>query len=127
MAKAKFERKKPHVNIGTIGHVDHGKTTLTAAITMYLSQKGQASVKKYEEIDNAPEEKARGITINTAHVEYETGERHYAHGRRCVPREALGEGRPVPPHGKHRGGAATPHPGFRRRAEADCVLTHRRR
>jgi len=79
MAKAKFERKKPHVNIGTIGHVDHGKTTLTAAITMYLSQKGQASVKKYEEIDNAPEEKARGITINTAHVEYETGERHYAH------------------------------------------------
>jgi len=79
MAKAKFERKKPHVNIGTIGHVDHGKTTLTAAITMYLSRKGQASVKKYEEIDNAPEEKARGITINTAHVEYETDQRHYAH------------------------------------------------
>ncbi|MDW7679823.1 MAG: elongation factor Tu [bacterium] len=79
MAKAKFERTKPHVNIGTIGHVDHGKTTLTAAITMYLANKGQASVKKYEEIDNAPEEKARGITINTAHVEYETANRHYAH------------------------------------------------
>ncbi|NOZ62933.1 MAG: elongation factor Tu [Calditrichaeota bacterium] len=79
MAKAKFERTKPHVNIGTIGHVDHGKTTLTAAITMYLAQRGQASIKKYEEIDNAPEEKARGITINTAHVEYETEKRHYAH------------------------------------------------
>jgi elongation factor Tu len=79
MAKAKFERTKPHVNIGTIGHVDHGKTTLTAAITMYLSTKGQATIKRYEEIDNAPEEKARGITINTAHVEYETDKRHYAH------------------------------------------------
>ncbi|MFQ5454116.1 MAG: elongation factor Tu [Candidatus Zixiibacteriota bacterium] len=79
MAKEKFERTKPHVNIGTIGHVDHGKTTLTAAITMYLANKGQASVKKYDEIDNAPEEKARGITINTAHVEYETENRHYAH------------------------------------------------
>jgi elongation factor Tu len=79
MSKAKFERTKEHVNIGTIGHVDHGKTTLTAAITMYLSNKGQASVKRYEEIDNAPEEKARGITINTAHVEYETDKRHYAH------------------------------------------------
>ncbi|MCK5241578.1 elongation factor Tu [bacterium] len=79
MAKQKFERTKPHVNIGTIGHVDHGKTTLTAAITMYLSGKGQATVKKYDEIDNAPEEKARGITINTAHVEYETDKRHYAH------------------------------------------------
>jgi elongation factor Tu len=79
MSKAKFERTKPHVNIGTIGHVDHGKTTLTAAITMYLSSKGQAEVKKFEEIDNAPEEKARGITINTAHVEYETDKRHYAH------------------------------------------------
>jgi elongation factor Tu len=79
MAKKKFERTKPHVNIGTIGHVDHGKTTLTAAITMYLANKGQATVKKYEEIDNAPEEKARGITINTAHVEYETDQRHYAH------------------------------------------------
>ena len=79
MAKAKFERSKPHVNIGTIGHVDHGKTTLTAAMTMYLADKGSASVKKYDEIDNAPEEKARGITINTAHVEYETANRHYAH------------------------------------------------
>ncbi|NTV51461.1 MAG: elongation factor Tu [Candidatus Firestonebacteria bacterium] len=79
MAKQKFERNKPHVNIGTIGHVDHGKTTLTATITMYLSSKGMASVKKYDEIDNAPEEKARGITINTAHVEYETTKRHYAH------------------------------------------------
>jgi elongation factor Tu len=79
MSKAKFERTKPHVNIGTIGHVDHGKTTLTAAITMYLANKGQADIKKFEEIDNAPEEKARGITINTAHVEYETEQRHYAH------------------------------------------------
>jgi len=79
MAKQKFERTKPHVNIGTIGHVDHGKTTLTATITMYLASKGMASVRKYDEIDNAPEEKARGITINTAHVEYETPKRHYAH------------------------------------------------
>ncbi|MGL5083885.1 MAG: elongation factor Tu [Microcoleaceae cyanobacterium] len=79
MARAKFERNKPHVNIGTIGHVDHGKTTLTAAITMTLSALGQAKARKYEDIDAAPEEKARGITINTAHVEYETQERHYAH------------------------------------------------
>ncbi|MCQ2408933.1 MAG: elongation factor Tu [Clostridia bacterium] len=79
MAKAKFERTKPHVNIGTIGHVDHGKTTLTAAITMYSASKGKAQVMKYDEIDKAPEEKARGITINTAHVEYETEKRHYAH------------------------------------------------
>ena len=79
MAKAKFERTKPHVNIGTIGHVDHGKTTLTAAITMYSASKGRAQVMKYDEIDKAPEEKARGITINTAHVEYETEKRHYAH------------------------------------------------
>ena len=79
MARAKFERTKPHVNIGTVGHVDHGKTTLTAAITMTLSALGQATGKKYDEIDAAPEEKARGITINTAHVEYETAERHYAH------------------------------------------------
>lgn len=79
MAKEKFERNKPHINIGTIGHVDHGKTTLTATITMYLSSKTGAAVKKYDEIDNAPEEKARGITINTAHVEYETDNRHYAH------------------------------------------------
>ena len=79
MAKAKFERTKPHVNIGTIGHVDHGKTTLTAAITMTLSQQGKAAAMRYDEIDKAPEEKARGITINTAHVEYETDNRHYAH------------------------------------------------
>ncbi|HEY9639613.1 MAG TPA: elongation factor Tu [Coleofasciculaceae cyanobacterium] len=79
MARAKFERTKPHVNIGTIGHVDHGKTTLTAAITMTLAALGQAQAKNYDQIDAAPEEKARGITINTAHVEYETTERHYAH------------------------------------------------
>ena len=79
MAKAKFERNKPHVNIGTIGHVDHGKTTLTAAITKYLSLKGQASFEDYANIDKAPEERERGITINTAHVEYETDARHYAH------------------------------------------------
>ena len=79
MAKAKFERTKPHVNIGTIGHVDHGKTTLTAAITKYLSLKGQASFEDYSNIDKAPEERERGITINTAHVEYETDNRHYAH------------------------------------------------
>ena len=79
MAREKFERTKPHVNIGTIGHVDHGKTTLTAAITMALAAKGGASAKGYQDIDSAPEEKARGITINTAHVEYETSNRHYAH------------------------------------------------
>ena len=79
MAKQKFERTKPHVNIGTIGHVDHGKTTLTAAITKYLSLLGEAEFKDYSNIDSAPEEKARGITINTAHVEYETAKRHYAH------------------------------------------------
>ena len=79
MAKAKFERTKPHVNIGTIGHVDHGKTTLTAAITMALAQVNGAKAMRYDEIDKAPEEKARGITINTAHVEYETNARHYAH------------------------------------------------
>ncbi len=79
MAKAKFERSKPHVNIGTIGHVDHGKTTLTAAITKYLSLKGQAQFEDYANIDKAPEERERGITINTAHVEYETDTRHYAH------------------------------------------------
>ena len=79
MGKAKFERTKPHVNIGTIGHVDHGKTTLTAAITSVLSRYGQATATKYDEIDKAPEEKERGITINTAHVEYETETRHYAH------------------------------------------------
>src|SRR5499426_2511840 len=79
MAKGKFQRTKPHVNIGTIGHVDHGKTTLTAAITSVLAKSGKAQAKKYDEIDAAPEEKARGITINTAHVEYETANRHYAH------------------------------------------------
>ncbi len=79
MAKAKFDRTKPHVNVGTIGHVDHGKTTLTAAITKVLSFKGQATFRAYDSIDNAPEEKARGITIATAHVEYETDKRHYAH------------------------------------------------
>src|SRR5690554_2471406 len=79
MAKAKFTRNKPHVNVGTIGHVDHGKTTLTAAITMVLSAKGWSKKMKYEDIDKAPEEKERGITINTSHVEYETDNRHYAH------------------------------------------------
>ena len=79
MAKEKFERTKPHVNVGTIGHVDHGKTTLTAAITTILSKKFGGAAKKYDEIDNSPEEKARGITINTSHVEYETAKRHYAH------------------------------------------------
>ncbi len=79
MAKAKFERKKPHVNIGTIGHVDHGKTTLTAAITKVLAERGQAEFRAFDQIDNAPEERERGITIATAHVEYETENRHYAH------------------------------------------------
>ena len=79
MARGKFERNKPHVNIGTIGHVDHGKTSLTAAITKVLAEKGGAEFKAYDQIDSAPEEKARGITINTAHVEYETANRHYAH------------------------------------------------
>ena len=79
MAKEKFERTKPHVNIGTIGHVDHGKTTLTAAITKTLAMKGYAKFEAYDMIDKAPEERERGITINTAHVEYETDKRHYAH------------------------------------------------
>ena len=79
MGKAKFDRTKPHVNVGTIGHVDHGKTTLTAAITTYLAKKGLAEAKRYDEIDNAPEEKARGVTINVHHQEYETEKRHYAH------------------------------------------------
>ena len=79
MAKGKFTRTKPHVNVGTIGHVDHGKTTLTAAITTVLSAKFGGEAKAYDQIDAAPEEKARGITINTAHVEYETSKRHYAH------------------------------------------------
>ncbi|MDG2000801.1 MAG: GTP-binding protein, partial [Alphaproteobacteria bacterium] len=79
MAKEKFERNKPHVNIGTVGHVDHGKTTLTAAITKVMSEASGGDAIAYDEIDKAPEERERGITINTAHVEYETGERHYAH------------------------------------------------
>jgi len=79
MAKEKFDRSKPHVNIGTIGHVDHGKTTLTAAITQVLAEKGLAEAKSFDQIDNAPEEKERGITINTSHVEYQTESRHYAH------------------------------------------------
>ncbi|MEN3012131.1 MAG: GTP-binding protein, partial [Dictyoglomus thermophilum] len=79
MAKEKFVRTKPHVNIGTIGHVDHGKTTLTSAITMTLAAEGLAKPLKYEDIDKAPEERARGVTINLAHVEYETHNRHYAH------------------------------------------------
>src|SRR5471032_2849912 len=79
MAKAQFERKKPHVNVGTIGHVDHGKTTLTAAMTTVLAKSGHAQAMAYDAIDAAPEEKARGITINTAHVEYESDKRHYAH------------------------------------------------
>ena len=79
MAKEKFDRSKTHVNIGTIGHVDHGKTTLTAAITHVLAKRGEAKAMDYDMIDGAPEEKERGITINTAHVEYETDKRHYAH------------------------------------------------
>ena len=79
MSKEKFERNKPHVNVGTIGHIDHGKTTLTAAITKVLAEKSGGAVKSFEEIDNAPEEKERGITIATSHVEYETDNRHYAH------------------------------------------------
>src|SRR3981081_3469054 len=79
MAKEKFERNKPHLNVGTIGHIDHGKTTLTAAITKVLAEKSGRVAKSFEEVDNAPEEKARGITINTSHVEYETANRHYAH------------------------------------------------
>ena len=79
MAKARFERKKPHVNVGTIGHIDHGKTTLTAAITKVLAEKAMATAVAFDEIDKAPEERERGITINTAHVEYETAQRHYAH------------------------------------------------
>ena len=79
MAKEQFQRTKPHVNIGTIGHVDHGKTTLTAAITTVLAKKGLSELRSFDSIDNAPEEKERGITINTSHVEYETANRHYAH------------------------------------------------
>ena len=104
MAKERYERKKPHVNIGTIGHIDHGKTTLTAAITKYLALQGGAEYTDYASIDKAPEERERGITINTAHVEYETAKRHYAHvacprrlyqehDHRCCP-----DGRRYPGH-----------------------------
>ena len=79
MAKEKYDRSKPHVNVGTIGHIDHGKTTLTAAITMVLADKGLSEFRSFDSIDNAPEEKERGITINTSHVEYSTANRHYAH------------------------------------------------
>ena len=79
MAKQKFDRSKPHVNIGTIGHVDHGKTTLSAAIATVLAKQGYGEARSYDQIDNAPEEKERGITINTSHIEYETANRHYAH------------------------------------------------
>ena len=84
MSKEKFDRSKPHCNIGTIGHVDHGKTTLTAAITKIMAEAGGAEFKAYDEIDGAPEERARGITISTAHVEYETENRHYAHVDCCL-------------------------------------------
>ena len=79
MAKEKYDRSKPHLNVGTMGHIDHGKTTLTAAITKVAAMQGQAEFRAYDQIDNAPEEKARGITINIAHVEYQTAKRHYAH------------------------------------------------
>ena len=97
MAKEKFDRSKPHVNIGTIGHVDHGKTTLTAAITKVLAEKGLSEVKSFDSIDSAPEEKERGITINTAHVEYQTERLCEEHGYRCCP-----DGRCYPRCGRHR-------------------------
>ena len=102
MAKGRYERTKPHVNIGTIGHVDHGKTTLTAAITMTLAVKGEAQAMRYDEIDKAPEEKARGITINTAHVEYETAKRHYAHGSGASGRREQKPPGSRRPSGQHR-------------------------
>src|SRR6266566_3971582 len=89
MSKEKFERTKPHVNIGTIGHVDHGKTTLTAAITTVLSKKGLAEARAFDTIDNAPEERERGITIAVSHVEYQTEKRHYARMILAVPHDAL--------------------------------------
>src|SRR5271165_469728 len=92
MAKDKFERSKPHVNVGTIGHVDHGKTTLTAAITTVLAEKGMATATRYDQIDNAPEEKERGITINTAHVEYQTEKRHYDHVKNMITGAAQMDG-----------------------------------
>ena len=126
MAKAKFERTKPHVNIGTIGHVDHGKTTLTAAITKYLALKGQAQYEDYSSIDKAPEERERGITINTAHVEYETDKRHYAHvdcpghadyiDRQAAlcPRRLPGPRRLYQEHDHRRRSDGRCHPGHRR-------------
>ena len=109
MAKEKFERTKPHVNIGTIGHVDHGKTTLTAAITMTLaSSNPNVSARSFDSIDNAPEERERGITIATAHVEYETADRHYAHVCRrdrrpqCAARPRAGHGNARETTGDHR-------------------------
>ena len=98
MAKAKFERTKPHVNIGTVGHVDHGKTTLTAAITKFLAFQGKAQFEAYDMIDKAPEEKARGITINTAHVEYETDKRHYCLLYTSGPRVVLWRGKEAGNH-----------------------------
>jgi len=106
MAKSKFERTKPHVNVGTIGHVDHGKTTLTAAITTVLSKKFGGEAKAYDQIDAAPEEKARGITINTAHVEYETAARHYA------PRRLPGPCRLRQKHDHRRSPNGRRHPGL---------------
>ena len=122
MAKSKFERTKPHVNVGTIGHVDHGKTTLTAAITTVLSKLFGGEAKAYDQIDAAPEEKARGITINTAHVEYETKNRHYAHVDCPGPRRLRQE------HDHRRGADGRRHPGrvapptarCRRRASTSC-------
>ena len=102
MAKQKFDRSKPHVNVGTIGHVDHGKTTLTAAITLVLSKAGMASYRAFDSIDNAPEEKARGMTIAIAHVEYETAKRHYAHID-CPGRPDAADQRAHPPCSPGRG------------------------
>ncbi len=121
MAKAKFERTKPHANIGTIGHVDHGKTTLTAAITKVLAEAGGAEFTAYDEIDKAPEEKARGITISTAHVEYETDNRHYAHvdcpGHADYVKNMITGAAQM--DGAHRGGAAAT-VRCRRRASTSC-------
>ena len=114
MAKGKFERTKPHVNVGTIGHVDHGKTTLTAAITTVLAAKFGGEAKAYDQIDAAPEEKARGITINTAHVEYETANRHYAHVDCPGPRRLRQE------HDHRRRPDGRRHPGRARPPTARC-------
>ena len=105
MARGKFERTKPHANVGTIGHVDHGKTTLTAAITKVLALKGEAEYREFDSIDNAPEEKARGITIAIAHVEYETENRHYAHVALGVRQPATpAKAPPQPPRGRAKQG-----------------------